>query len=418
MRIVVALMTAVALLGSATVAYAGPRTRVLGPSGPAHMASSAEGRCAFIWPDHLGSCSSQDPAVKVESQSQGDTSACTFDGTVYWDDGSKPEKFHFNGGPDGTIFNFADHTYKKQGTYTISVSDEVLSGPCSWGDFTVSFTFGPVAECIFMWPNDLQGCASADPAVKVGSQSQGDTSACTFGGTARWDDGSKPEKFHFNGGPDGTIFNFADHAYHKRGTYEIAVSDEVLSGPCSWRDFTVSFTYSGPPCSHEAPASKRIVCIVKMILDGYAYEGWAGGSIPYSWGGGHRKDSPGPSLGTCGKSYQGPRPCKADKTVGLDCSGLTRWVYYLAYGKDVLGAGNNGHQHALSSLRKVKTPEPGDLVFFYSRKKHRFTHVGIYIGHDHMIDEPQTNLFVEDDPVNRPGGIHFVGPIEYERYTG
>jgi hypothetical protein len=35
-----------------------------------------------------------------------------------------------------------------------------------------------------------------------------------------------------------------------------------------------------------------------------------------------------------------------------------------------------------------------------------------------MIDEPQTNLFVEDDPVNRPGGTHFVGPIEYERYTG
>src|SRR6202035_4955159 len=176
MRIVVALMTAVALLGSPTVAYAGPRTRVLGPSGPAHMASSAEVRCAFIWPDHLGSCSSLDPAVKVESQSQGDTSVCTFDGTVYWDDGSKPEKFHFNGGPDGTIFNFADH------------------------------------------------------------------------------------------------------AYHKPGTYEIAVSDEVLSGPCSWRDFTVSFTYSGPPCSHETPASKRIVCIAKMILDGYAYEGWAGGS--------------------------------------------------------------------------------------------------------------------------------------------
>jgi hypothetical protein len=96
--------------------------------------------CSFQWPNNLNPCSSQEPAVEIESLSEGDTSSCSFAGTVTWGDGSEQD-FSFNGGPDGTVFDVADYTYKKAGTYSIAVSDEVVSGPCTWGDFTVSFTY-------------------------------------------------------------------------------------------------------------------------------------------------------------------------------------------------------------------------------------------------------------------------------------
>lgn len=41
-------------------------------------------------------------------------------------------------------------------------------------------------QCTFMWPDQLQNCSSAVPAVKVESLSGGDTSGCSFGGTATW----------------------------------------------------------------------------------------------------------------------------------------------------------------------------------------------------------------------------------------
>lgn len=68
-----------------------------------------------------------------------------------------------------------------------------------------------------------------------------------------------------------------------------------------------------------------------------AYE-LEGRDLVYSWGGGHAED-PGPSNGTC-RGYHGSiKPCPAQRTRGLDCSGFTRWVYALAHGKDVLGRG-------------------------------------------------------------------------------
>jgi cell wall-associated NlpC family hydrolase len=125
--------------------------------------------------------------------------------------------------------------------------------------------------------------------------------------------------------------------------------------------------------------------------------------VPYSWAGGH-EEQPGPSDGNCQTwsrdpgvpktLFSGPKCASTvtkkhplgygdNGTYGLDCSGFTRWVYYLVYHKDVLGGG--GSETQIKTLRRVPAgeQEPGDLVSF----RH---HVGIYAGNGAMIDEPHT----------------------------
>src|SRR3954469_20169653 len=79
----------------------------------------------------------------------------------------------------------------------------------------------------------------------------------------------------------------------------------------------------------------RVVAVARAVKDGYAVRDWEGGKLPYAWGGGHAADA-GPSLGTCRGYHGAVKPCPARRTLGLDCSGLTRWVYRIAFGRDVL----------------------------------------------------------------------------------
>lgn len=158
----------------------------------------------------------------------------------------------------------------------------------------------------------------------------------------------------------------------------------------------------------------RIVLIAHAVALGRAQPGWEGGAIPYSWGGGHGED-PGPSLGTC-RWYRGSiRPCPADRTRGLDCSGLVRWVYHLAFGRDVLGPGNTDEQ--VRRLRKVprRLARPGDLVFYgkVTKRKVKTHHVGIYLGDGRMINALRTGTVVRVDDVTA------VKPLAgYFRYVG
>ncbi|GLW99606.1 NlpC/P60 family protein [Microtetraspora sp. NBRC 16547] len=136
----------------------------------------------------------------------------------------------------------------------------------------------------------------------------------------------------------------------------------------------------------SVPRADELVRVV-----GYAY---ASQGIPYSWGGGHGK-RPGPSRGTC-RGYSGSvRPCPAERTRGLDCSGFTRWMYRLAFGDDVLGGGNTDDH--IRRMRKVRVPRPGDLVFYGSRKKTH--HVGVYVGAGKMINAFATGTTTRVDDV-------------------
>jgi cell wall-associated NlpC family hydrolase len=65
----------------------------------------------------------------------------------------------------------------------------------------------------------------------------------------------------------------------------------------------------------------------------------------------------------------------------FDCSGLTRYVFKMAAGKDLP---HQSHaQYAKVKKIKLKDAKPGDLVFFFRNGAH---HVGIYIGNKHMVD--------------------------------
>lgn len=156
----------------------------------------------------------------------------------------------------------------------------------------------------------------------------------------------------------------------------------------------------------------RVTAVALAIEAGSRQPGWSGGAIPYAWGGGH-DDAPGPSYGTCA-GYRGAiRPCPATTTVGLDCSGLARWVYRLAYGRDVLGPGNtNDHVRRLRRI-PLALARPGDLVFYGSVGKRRAKthHVGIYIGRGKMINALRTGTTVRVDRLTAVKG--FAGYFRY-----
>lgn len=152
----------------------------------------------------------------------------------------------------------------------------------------------------------------------------------------------------------------------------------------------------------SAPLKKYALPHIVAIAYGIEEHG-----IVYSWGGGHA-DRPGPSTGTC-LGYQGKiKPCPAARTRGLDCSGLTRWVYALAHGADVLGPGNTDDH--LRRMRRVKAAVPGDLVFFGKNRK-RTSHVGIYLGEGKMMNAPETGAVVRVDDIDRVKG--FLGFYRY-----
>lgn len=79
----------------------------------------------------------------------------------------------------------------------------------------------------------------------------------------------------------------------------------------------------------------------------------------------------------------------------FDCSGLTRYVYKVATGKEL-------PHHSRSQYAKVekvsrKNAKPGDLVFFFGGGAH---HVGIYIGNGRMVDAAGHGKGVRVSPIS------------------
>ena len=110
-----------------------------------------------------------------------------------------------------------------------------------------------------------------------------------------------------------------------------------------------------------------IMTAANDLYHGHAEPYWGGGPIPYVYGGGHLSTHPGPS-----------RPSGASKT-GLDCSGFSRYVYYLAWGHEVLGAGSAASQWSSAKGTATSSPVAGNLVFF-KNSAGAITHVGVYAG--------------------------------------
>jgi peptidoglycan hydrolase-like protein with peptidoglycan-binding domain len=174
---------------------------------------------------------------------------------------------------------------------------------------------------------------------------------------------------------------------------------------------------TGPPAPTPVPPPSgstlsKIVAYAQDIENGDAEPGWGGGKIWYIWGGGHHA-TPGPSTGQCAGDPIGwacnPGPTPDPSGIGLDCSGFSRWVYDLAYGRDVLGAGNTNNQ--VAEMSQVSSPVAGDLVFFGVNSGNT-DHVGVYIGGGNMINAAETGTQVDTVPVS-DGPDSLVGYYQY-----
>lgn len=89
----------------------------------------------------------------------------------------------------------------------------------------------------------------------------------------------------------------------------------------------------------------------------------------------------------------------------FDCSGLTRYVYKAVTGKELPHQSHS--QFGVVKRIKAKDIQPGDLVFFFRNRVH---HVGIYIGHNRMVDAAGYGKGVRISPVFTSwGGKHFSG---------
>ena len=190
-----------------------------------------------------------------------------------------------------------------------------------------------------------------------------------------------------------------------------SLTADGVARPKTWLALLTNEPGSNPTPPPTSGGNARIVSTARAIENGQAVSGWSGGSVPYSWGGGHGS-RPGPTLGTC-VGYTGSiHPCPANHTVGVDCSGFTRWVYSIAFGSDVLGGGNTDSQISLLHRVSASNAQPGDLVFFGSSTTNTH-HVGIYIGNGQMINALKTGTYVQTTSLSV-----FSDLVGYYHYNG
>lgn len=123
----------------------------------------------------------------------------------------------------------------------------------------------------------------------------------------------------------------------------------------------------------------------------------------YSWGGGH-----GPVPGATYGHYDGHDPASKNdgQRLGFDCSGLVRYAYYRATGRDILNGTADNQFHSGPAVARFSPAQgtgpllPGDLMFWGRGHIH---HVAVYLGSGQMVEAFQSGTRVRATPV-RLGG--------------
>ncbi|MEU9167399.1 NlpC/P60 family protein [Streptomyces sp. NPDC048420] len=123
----------------------------------------------------------------------------------------------------------------------------------------------------------------------------------------------------------------------------------------------------------------------------------------YSWGGGHAA-TPGASYGF----YDGSDPDSLHdgERKGFDCSGLMRYAYYRATGKDLLNGTADDQYHTSQASARFSAGQgtapllPGDLMFWGNGHIH---HVAMYLGDGQMVEAYESGTRIRVAPV-RTGG--------------
>ncbi|MEU2007057.1 C40 family peptidase [Rhodococcus sp. NPDC019627] len=112
--------------------------------------------------------------------------------------------------------------------------------------------------------------------------------------------------------------------------------------------------------------------------------------LPYQWGGGLLT---GPSMGDG----------TGGATAGYDCSGLTRFAYYIGTGGTKVLPRTSQEQFRAGQQISMDQAQPGDLLFG-NWQADGANHVAIYLGGEKMIEAPQTGQRIQISAV-RPDMI-------------
>lgn len=119
--------------------------------------------------------------------------------------------------------------------------------------------------------------------------------------------------------------------------------------------------------------------------------------VPYVWGGGHGS-SPGATGG------------------GFDCSGLVRYAYARATGRDILGAGSTRAQWARAQAEgwprvfSWSAMLPGDLIYYSDNGTAAgIYHVAMYLGQNAIVEAPSPGLTVRTRA--QSGSSDFIGAV-------
>ncbi len=136
---------------------------------------------------------------------------------------------------------------------------------------------------------------------------------------------------------------------------------------------TYNYNYANSTTTNQTDATSGVVSYAKKL---------ANMNIPYVWGGA--------------------------SLSGMDCSGLTAYVYQHAAGINL--AHNTVAQESQVTYKSVSQAQPGDLLFWGS--KGASYHVAIYIGNNQYVAAPQPGQNVEVETINAAFMPSFAGQVK------
>jgi cell wall-associated NlpC family hydrolase len=98
---------------------------------------------------------------------------------------------------------------------------------------------------------------------------------------------------------------------------------------------------------------------------------------------------------------------------GFDCSCYVMYVYQQ---NGILLPRSVGGQYNAGMPIRLGRAEPGDLVFFRTSRKRRFSHVGIYMGDRQFIHAPRTGKKVSYADMRKPyWKKRYIGAVTFMR---
>ena len=131
-------MSSTRLIVTRVLAVAGAAAAVVAVAAVVAAGASSAAPCVFV-AGGPSTCTSSMAGVSVDFLNATSTVGCAFVETIDWGDGSARERVQEPGGEPGPTY-LASHSYTSPGTYTISLSGSVTSGPCTISDVQFSYT--------------------------------------------------------------------------------------------------------------------------------------------------------------------------------------------------------------------------------------------------------------------------------------